>query len=138
MSELVGMKLDPDTGDLWMSEAPDGSPIGGAIVEDLDAIAQRLRTRLQMFRGTWFLNKNAGVPYYKEILGKKGAKDPSRINAVLVEAILGTPGIFSFSGPIIYDFDNATRLLKFTFRVLTIFGNLDFSSDQLTQGGIPL
>jgi hypothetical protein len=65
VSTVRGLKVDPATGDL----AHDGKRL--QLVEDIDAIAQSLRTRLGFFRGEWFLDEAFGLPYFQTILGVK-------------------------------------------------------------------
>jgi hypothetical protein len=41
------------------------------VVTGTEALAQRLRTRLKLFRGDWFLNVLEGVPYHDFVLRKR-------------------------------------------------------------------
>lgn len=36
-----------------------------------ETLAQRIKIRLKLIRGEWFLDSNIGIPYFTEILGKK-------------------------------------------------------------------
>lgn len=67
--------------------------IGGARAPDtrLDAIAQHVRTRLQLFQGEWFLDDRVGVPWFQRILGRKGVRDVA--SQILRSVVAGTPGI---------------------------------------------
>ncbi|MCK9435580.1 MAG: hypothetical protein M0Q12_00060 [Synergistaceae bacterium] len=136
--EILTLALDPDSGDILLDEDEEGNPIGGGYVyEDADTIVQMLKCRLQMFYGTWFLDTTAGVPYYEDILGKDANKpDPTRINAVLVDTILDTPGVIAFSNAIEYDYNSSTRKLSFSFEVKSIFGLISLDSSFLSGGGI--
>ncbi|MFW5880815.1 MAG: hypothetical protein ACOCU9_04215 [Spirochaetota bacterium] len=40
------------------------------LVDGVDAIVQRLRAKLQLVRGEWFLDRSAGVPWFEEVLKK--------------------------------------------------------------------
>src|SRR5687768_16017759 len=37
----------------------------------IQAIVQQCRIAMQMFQGEWFLNLDAGLPYWESILGQK-------------------------------------------------------------------
>lgn len=65
------------------------------IVEGECEVEQRLRTRFRFFRGTWFLDTDAGVPYYDDIL----LKNPSFpiVGGILREVALTTPGVQSLN-----------------------------------------
>lgn len=80
---------NPDVGDLRLS--------AGDVVWETDLgqeVAQRLLTRLNFWRGEWFLNTSAGTPYVQAILGIK-AVPHSVVRAVFSSVVLGTPGVAS-------------------------------------------
>ena len=93
-----------------------------------DQVAQRLRTRLRLFLGEWFLDLDAGVPWFDEILGKH--LDLRRTEAILRHEILSTPevlDIIDFS----VEYDPKARALTVSFKVNTAFGTASF------QGSVP-
>jgi hypothetical protein len=55
-----------------------------------DGVAQNVMTRLALWRGTWFIDTQAGTPWLQEVLGKHDAVD-----VVLRSRILETPGVLS-------------------------------------------
>ena len=57
-----------------------------------EGVAQNVMTRLELWRGTWFLDLEAGTPWLQQILGKHDA-----IDIVLRSRILETPGVRSIS-----------------------------------------
>lgn len=64
-----------------------------------EALAQKLRVRLRISQGEWFLDTRVGVPYYTDVMGKqpKGA-----VEALLRRVIATCPGVaaverFSFA-----------------------------------------
>lgn len=58
-----------------------------------DEVAQRVRTRLRRILGEWFLDINAGVPYFE---GKMlGGKDYNYIKLTINAEILETEGVQS-------------------------------------------
>jgi hypothetical protein len=60
-----------------------------------DGVGQCVRTRLALWRGQWFLDTSAGMPWSTKVLGKyTGAtRDP----AIQAE-ILGTQGVLNIAG----------------------------------------
>lgn len=76
---------NPVAGDLHVV-GPDFATVTGA-----DAIAQEAEVTLRWFRGEWFLDLSAGVPYFGEVL-RKGATEAS-VRAVLRAAILRVPDV---------------------------------------------
>ena len=109
------LRLDPDTGDLDVT--------GGqlALVSDSAAIAQAVRCHLSFFKGEWFLDITAGLPYFEQIL----VKNPNipALNAVYEKAILAVPGVSSLVS-LVLDYDSAARTLAVTFRATTDDGEL--------------
>ena len=57
-------------------------------------MAQDLRTRLNMFRGEWFLDLQEGVPYFENIIGVKDP-DKNQIKSIFRDAILATDYVTS-------------------------------------------
>lgn len=70
----------------------DGKPVlvNGNLVL-VDDVAQRVRTRLRMFLGEWFLDTADGTPYFQDIL----VKSPNLvlIRSAIRERILETEGV---------------------------------------------
>lgn len=110
----IGLAIDPATNDLLV----DGSGNLG-MVTSTEAVGQHVRQRLKTFRGEWFLDTTAGVPWLAQIMGSK--YDPALAEAVVKAEILDTDGvaeITSFS----VGFDRATRgLIIRDVEVLTIY-----------------
>ena len=97
-----------------------GPRSGVAIAEGADAVVQGILTRLRLFRGEWFLDINAGMPWFEEVF-TDGGQDIKRIESALKTQINATPGveaILSFA----IAFDGATRDITVTFEVDTIYG----------------
>jgi hypothetical protein len=90
-----------------------------ALVDGTVQVRQALCIALRMFRGEWFLDGEAGVPYYQNVLVKN--PDVSEINSILKVEILKVAHvnkILEFSS----DYDVAARELTVSFRVDTDFG----------------
>lgn len=88
-----------------------------AMVYDAEAVGQHARQGLMTHRGEWFLNKDIGVPWLRDVLG--AGYDPVLAEAVIKAEILGTDGVTeirSFS----VRFDQKTRgISAFDIEVMT-------------------
>ena len=87
---------------------------------DAEAIAQNVRTRLQLLRGEWFLDIDAGVPWLQEIMVK-----PSNLalaESLIKQTIAETDGITEITN---FDltYDNNIRELSINCTVLNEFNN---------------
>lgn len=82
-----------------------------------DGVAQNVMTRLKLWRGTWFIDTQAGTPWLQQILGRHDAVD-----VVLRSRILETPGVRSIeSFEAVLDPD--TRRLSVTATITTVYGS---------------
>jgi hypothetical protein len=79
--------LDPDTGDLVIA---DGDLV---LVSGIDAVAQLIQSYLLLFRGEWFLDESAGIPYFEDILVKN--PNLSAIREIFRQTLLEVPGVLS-------------------------------------------
>lgn len=105
----------------------------------LEAVAILIRDRLRLFKGEWFLDLTAGIPYLpsddgvtvteeESILGR--AFDPVRVRAAVLTEILSTPGVVDV--PVLRTkFDGPTRVLSITWVARTQFG--DTKLETLTR-----
>lgn len=114
MSDLA---IDRLTGDLILE---DGDL---QLNEGLESIRQNLQARLSFFLGEWFLDVDAGVPYYQDVLRKN--PDPVVLDGLFKEAILGTPGVIGLD-EFDMQLDTSARLFKLVFRARTTDGPIDF------------
>ena len=72
--------------------APDGDLTTDLqLIDGVESIRQRIEQRLRFFRGEWFLDGEAGTPYYQTILAS-GAPD-SLVEATLVHAAREVEGV---------------------------------------------
>lgn len=62
-----------------------------AVVRDAEAVGQHARQRLMTYEGEWFLDRTAGVPWVRDILGHQ--YDPVLAESVLKAVILDTDGV---------------------------------------------
>ena len=90
----------------------------------VEAIAQHLKVKFQLFLGEWFLDTTLGVPYYQDILIKK----PSFVvvQEILKNVILETAGVLELESFDI-NFDSTIRTFSLEFKAQTDDGPIDFS-----------
>ncbi len=112
---------NPDEGDL----ALDSKGRFFVRTELKDIVEQRIRVRLRFFRGEWFLNLDAGTPYY-QVLFVKGVGN-NVIRSVFSQ-ILSVEGVQSIL-ELIPERDAKTRVLKLTFKLKLEDGTTFSSTD---------
>lgn len=98
-------------------------------VSDAGATAQRVKTRLQLLYGEWFMDTSRGVPYLQEICVKPA--DIPMAESIIKRTILETAGvaeIVSFA----MGFDAETRRLSVAARVRTIYDDISSIEVNLT------
>lgn len=87
----------------------------------IPAVVQSGRIALQMYRGEWFLDLDAGIPYWNEILGQRAdiaaavARDEFHRELLAVEGVLEVVRLDT-------SFDAATRALVVAWQVSTALG----------------
>lgn len=86
----MDLLLDRDTHDVVFNNGKLGdlkhSPLGEVTQSIAEATAQRLKIRLLTFLGEWFLNIQAGVPYFERILTK--VKNKQVVDMIFQQQIL--------------------------------------------------
>ena len=108
-------KLD-DSGDIATS--------GEQFINDVEEIAQTVRTRLKLFLGEYFRDINDGTPWFQDILGKGQSLDVK--DATIKRRVLQTSGVIS-----IFDFNTDYDLKLRTYSVsMGIF--IDFGIALIT------
>lgn len=92
-------------------------------VEEGAETIQHVRTRLQFYLEEWFLDLNAGTPYFQQIFTKPA--NLANIESILKSRIITTPGVekliefsMDYEGP-------ESRRLKVSFSAETIYGIID-------------
>lgn len=105
-----------DAGGDWYLSGQDLAMLSG-----LEAIQQSVRIRLQFFKGEWFLDLLAGVPFYEQVLIK--APDVNVMRSIFATAILETPGVLALP-ELSLVFDRSARALTVTFRATTDLGEI--------------
>lgn len=90
-----------------------------------DGVAQKLTIKLRTFLGEWFLDTDAGIPYYQQIFGKVRSK--AAIDSIFIEKISEEPDvaeIIEFTSTI-----NSGRTYEIRFKVRTNLGQI---TDSIT------
>jgi hypothetical protein len=87
----------------------------------LVAVAQSCRIKLQLFAGEWFLNLDAGVPYWDQILAQKDPVAIKAANIAFRQALLEVDDVLSVTRLDI-TFDRKTRTMRIVWQVNTVFG----------------
>lgn len=88
------------------------------------ATAQRLKQRLRLFLGEWFLDRERGIPFIQQIFVKR--PNAGLIDAIFKQEIISDPAILELQ-EFELDLDPETRVLTLTFRALTSEGEINFS-----------
>lgn len=101
-----------------------------------EALAQKLRVRLSLAQGDWFMDQRVGVPYYTDIMGKQptGAAE-----ALLRRVIMTCPGVAALEAFSLTR--GADRRARLSFAVRSVTGDIvtidDFIASLSAPGDIP-
>jgi hypothetical protein len=98
-----------------------------------EALAQKLRVRLSLAQGDWFLDTRVGVPYYTDVMGKqpKGA-----VEALLRGVIATCPGVAAIDR-FVFTVDGATRRATLSFAVRSLEGEIVNINDFIVSLSMP-
>lgn len=113
-------RREDDTGDYSFGEGDNTFLINSA-----DAVAQAVKTRFELWRGQWFLDKKEGTPYVQSVLGKQRAEVYSLAIRDRISKTRGVKSIISFDT----NNDGTTRRLTFTATIDTIYGQTTVTSE---------
>lgn len=130
------MSLETDPIDLLLDEQNDLVIQDGDLVfsTGLQAVVQGCRIRLQMFQGEWFLDLDAGVPYWNGILGEKASIAIPLARQALRAALLRVPNVAEVT-KLDLTFDGRARTLTVKWRVRTAFGDSAVVTTPITIAG---
>lgn len=129
-TEPLDLLLD-SSGDLVIVDGDAPLAVG------VDGVAQLIRIAVLLVRGEWFLNLDAGIPYFERdgvpaaeaILGQ--AFNELATTAAFREAILAVPGVDRID-QLSATYEGTQRLLTVRWTVITVFGVT--LSDSLSRG----
>ena len=107
--------------DLALDQNGDLALSGGdlVLITGAEEVAQRIRIRLRLFLGEWFLAPEEGMPYWQRILGHRITR-PALLS-IFRQAIQDTEGVASIES-LSADVDGARRSVRISFRVTTDTG----------------
>lgn len=83
---MLDLALTSDSHDIYLDDRGDLAMVAGA-----DCAAQLLGVGLRLFRGEWYLDTEAGIPYYQQVL--VNSPKSRVIEALFRQAILSSPEI---------------------------------------------
>ena len=103
---------------------------GGSLLTVADGaeIVQHVRSRLLFYLGEWFLDIDAGVPYFQEIFTKPA--NLANIESIFKSKILRTPGVQRLTDFSMTYEGGSSRTLSVSFSAETTFGLID--KDKVT------
>ncbi|XTZ36837.1 hypothetical protein ACQYRI_12595 [Salmonella enterica] len=95
------------------------------LINTPETVTQAVKTRFELWRGQWFLDTTAGMPWMQSVLGKH---KPDTWGIIIRKYILETPGVKS-----IISFDTtintSTRRIQFTAVIDTFYGTTTVSAE---------
>lgn len=102
----------------------------------IDAVVQACRIAIQMFMGEWFLNLDAGLPYWESILGQKPAVAIQAATIYVRRELELVDGVVAVT-KLEVTYVRETRTLKVEWQVDTEFGETpsDTIALRVANGG---
>ena len=121
--------IKEDSEATWQDWAVENKDL--VLIGDNDELTQKIKIRLQFIKGEWFLNTNTGVDYYGLVWKKN--PDLAEIDRHIKAEVLSIDGITAF---IEYSssLDAVNRVFSVSFRVTSIYGDIDINNFPLTEG----
>jgi len=114
----MDIKLNSETGDVLLSTTNTiTTPVFTTTTSE--NLAQRLKIRLQTFKGEWFLDGTIGIDYFNQIAGKNRSK--AAVDAIIQAEILKENEVLqitAYSSVV----DKTTRKITIQFTVRTVDG----------------
>ena len=103
----------------------------------IDAVVQACRIAMQMFKDEWFLNLDAGLPYWDSILGQKPAVAVQAATIYIRRELELIDGVVDVT-KLDVTYVRATRTLKVDWQVDTEFGETPSDTIELriANGGV--
>jgi len=95
------------------------------VIDGFDALRQKVCQRLSLFKGTWIIDINAGVPYLQDILKKP--VDPGLAASILNNEILKEPEVTGL-GEVETTLDPQTRLFNYSAQVFSVYSSEPFET----------
>lgn len=95
------------------------------LINSPEAVAQAVKTRLELWRGQWFLDISEGTPWRQSVLGKQ---PPETYNLVIRQRILETLGVNSITA-FTTTTHGDTRRVTFNATIDTFYGTTTIISE---------
>ena len=114
----MDIKLNDETGDVLLSTTNTiTTPVFTTTTSE--NLAQRLKIRLQTFKGEWFLDGTIGIDYFNQIAGKNRSK--AAVDAIIQAEILKEQEVLQITAysSVVY---KITRKITIQFTVRTVDG----------------
>ena len=114
----MDIKLNDETGDVLLSTT-NTITAPTFTTTTSENLAQRLKIRLQTFKGEWFLDGTIGIDYFNQIAGKNRSK--AAVDAIIQAEILKEQEVLqitAYSSVV----DKTTRKITIQFTVRTVDG----------------
>ncbi len=106
-----------------------GSSERDFLVDSPEAVAQSVKTRVQLWAGEWFLDTNEGTPYMQGVIGKK---TKMQADATLQARILDGFGVLDIQNYLSV-INPETRKFELSFDLDTIYGPTKVQVDNYTN-----
>lgn len=106
LDENHDVYVDPETGQL-------------ARLTDSDAVLQTVKTRLLLVQQEWFVNLDAGLPWFTELMGNN--PNLFKIRTYIAKQIIGTDGVDKLK-TLQLNFNKAERKLDIEFEYVDVYG----------------
>lgn len=123
---------NPNKGDLYLDDSGQLEWIGGDITDEEDyarMVLQRIRCRIMLIRGEWYLDQRVGTPWREKIWVK--GPDTDVIKKIIRGVAERTPGVASVE-TVDITVDGQARTATISIRATTELGTV-VSTDQLDE-----
>jgi hypothetical protein len=91
------------------------------VVDGITALRDRLATNLKTFQSEWYLDPTLGIPYFEQVFTK--AVNVGVLYTIFSGVIRRTEGVAAVNS-LVFDQDNANRVLTITFSVTADDGTI--------------
>lgn len=91
------------------------------VVDGITALRDRLATNLKTFQNEWYLDPTLGIPYFEQVFTK--AVNVGVLYTIFSGVIRKTEGVAAVNS-LVFDQDNANRVLTITFSVTSDDGTI--------------
>ena len=129
---LTPSAANPNVGDLYLDDSGQLEWIGGDITDEADyalMVLQRIRCRIMLIRGEWYLDQRIGTPWREKIWVKGVTADTVR--AIIWNVTKTTPGVESVV-KVEVELDSTSRTATMEIVAVTDLGTM-ITTDMLDE-----